>query len=85
MTASEQEAAIRRVLKLKAAGAEIRDMRRLSDGHQPGAGAVALVQGGEVVAEVSPAMWIRFYPSCETVYLTLHETDRLIAELLGAV
>ncbi len=85
MKAGEREAGIARLLELKAAGAEIRDMRHLPIGAQPGAGAVALIQGGVVVAEVSPAMWIRFYPSGETVYLSLHETDRLIAELLGAV
>ncbi len=81
MTTGEREA-IARVLEMRRSGAEIRDMRHLPIGAQPGAGAVVLVQGGEVVAEVHPAMWITFYPSGKMVYLSLAETDRLIAELL---
>ncbi len=86
MTNQERETAIARVLELRAAGAEIHDFRHLSVeqiGPQPGVGAVALVRDGEVVAAVSPAMWLKFYDTGEVVYLMgLYETDRLIAELL---
>ncbi len=88
MTASKQEreTAIARMLALKEAGAEVHDFRHLSVdlvGRKPGVGAVALVRDGEVVAEVSPAMWLRFFDTDEVIYLMgLDETDRLIAELL---
>ncbi len=83
MTTGDREAAMESVLEMRESGAETRDMRHLQAGHQPGAGAVVLVQGGEVVAEVHPAMWLRFYPSREIVYLSLQQTDRLISELLS--
>ncbi len=88
MTANKQEreATIARMLALKEAGAEVRDLRHLSVelvGRRPGVGAVALVRDGEVIAAVSPAMWIRLYDTGEIVYLmSVAETDRLISELL---
>ncbi len=82
----ERDEAIARMLALKEAGAEVQDMRHLSVeqiGRRPGVGCVALVRDGEVVAAVSPAMWVRFYDTGEVVYLMgLDETDRLIDELL---
>ncbi len=82
----ERELAIARMLALNEAGADVRDMMHLSTeqiGRRPGVGAVALIRDGEVVAAVSPAMWVKFYDTGDVVYLmSLYEADRLIADLL---